>query len=114
MGYIRDGRIVDRRGMEGGREERDGGGGALSSGDTAATVELRNFGALRQSVSPSCAALRCGVEFQLEKFQTRRIRLPLWDTRVQQDAPLQVTDIITKSRGPEALILKCSLCTYTL
>lgn len=78
--------------MEGERK-KDGGGGILSFGDTAATVELRNFGALRQSVSPSCAALRCGVGFQLEKFQTQRIRLPLWDTHVQQDTPLQVTDL---------------------
>ncbi len=33
-------------------------------GGTAATVELRKFRALQQSVSLSCAALRCGVELQ--------------------------------------------------
>lgn len=64
MGYIRDGKIVGRRG----RENRDRMGGkkkkVLSFGDTAATVELRKFRALQQSVSLSSAALRCGVELQ--------------------------------------------------
>lgn len=65
MGYIRDGKIVGRRG----RENRDRMGKkkkkkVLSFGDTAATVELRKFRALQQSVSLSSAALRCGVELQ--------------------------------------------------
>lgn len=74
-------------------------GVALSSGDTAATVELRNFGALRQSVSPSCAALRCGVEFQLQHngcsclYGTRVLHRCMDAAVEQQDTPRQVTDL---------------------
>lgn len=53
---------------EGGRIETEWGKKkkkkVLSFGDTAATVELRKFRALQQSVSLSSAALRCGVELQ--------------------------------------------------
>lgn len=62
MGYIRDGKIVGRRGRE--NRDRMKKKKVLSFGDTAATVELRKFRALQQSVSLSSAALRCGVELQ--------------------------------------------------
>lgn len=49
-------------GRDGGREKRDGGGGAPSSGDTAATVELRNLGSAAICLTELCCTeVWCGV-----------------------------------------------------
>lgn len=56
IGYVKNVKTVGRRERENGKSK--------SFGGAAATVELRKFRALQQSVSLSTAAPRCGAEFQ--------------------------------------------------